>query len=48
MLERRSSYSKLQGSTLVVRIFEHTVDEATRERVATTYAVDNRVDVIVL
>ena len=48
MLERRSSYSKLQGCTLIVRIFEHTMDEATGERITTTYAIDNRVDIVAL
>ena len=47
MLQSRSSYRKLKSLALSF-LSKKTVDQTTRERVATTYAVDDRVDVVVL
>ena len=47
MLQSRSSYRKLKSLALSL-LSKKTVDQTTRERVATTNAVDDRVDVIVL
>ena len=47
VLQCRSSYCELQCLCLSL-LGQETVDQTTRERVTTTYAVDDRVDVIVL
>ena len=47
VLQCRSSNSKLQSLSLSL-LSQETVDQTTRERVTTTYAVDDRVDVVVL
>ena len=48
VLESRSGYCKLKRCALVVRILEHTVNQTAGERVTTTYAVDDRVDLVTL
>ncbi len=47
VLQSRSSYSELKSLALSC-LSQETVDQTTRERVTTTYAVDDRVDVVVL
>ena len=47
MLQSRSSYSKLKSLALS-RLGEQTMNQTTRERVTTTYAVDDRVDFVTL
>ena len=47
VFQGRSSYSELQCLSLI-RLGQKTVDQTTRERVTTTYAVDDWVDVVVL
>ena len=47
VLQCRSSYCELQSLCLSL-LGQETVDQTTRERVTTTYAVDDRVDIIVL
>ena len=47
VLQCRSSYCELQCLCLSL-LGQETVDQTTRERVTTTYAVDDRVDIIVL
>ena len=48
VLESRSGNSELQSRSLVVLVFEHTVDQAARERVTTTNAVDDWVNLVTL
>ncbi len=47
VLQSRSSYCELKSLALSL-LGQETVDQTTRERVTTTYAVDDRVDVVVL
>ena len=47
VLQSRSSYCKLQSLSLSI-LSQETVDQTARERVTTTYAVDDWVDVIML
>ena len=47
VLQSRSSNSKLKSLALG-RLGQQTVNQTTRERVTTTYAVDDRIDLITL
>ena len=47
MLQSRCCYSKLESLTLS-SLCEQTMNQTTRERVATTHTVDNRVNLIAL
>ena len=48
VLESGSGNSKFQSRSLVVLVLEHTVDQAARERVTTTDAVDDWVNLVTL
>ena len=47
MLQSRSSHSKLKSLALS-RLCQQTVNKTARERVAATYTVDDRIDLVAL
>ncbi len=47
VLQSRSSNGKLQSLALS-RLGQQTMNQTTRERVATTYAIDDRIDLVTL